>query len=194
MRSWLFSFALAGALVSSVSPGQAAAQTYGADLAGHPVAILSPGDTHLVVLFFLASDCPVSNRYVPEMRRIEQEFRSRGVAFWYVYPNVTETVATIRAHQAAFTHASEPLIDPQRQLVSLAGVQVTPEAAVLQITGVTLHAVYVGRIDNRYLHIGQERPRATTHDLEQAITDALAGRVVHAPGGPPVGCGIVSTR
>ena len=102
MRSRLLTVALACALLSSADRTHADARSLGADLAGHPVATLAPAGTHLVVLFFLASDCPVSNRYVPEMRRLQQQFGSQGVAFWYVYPNLTETNATIRAHGAAF--------------------------------------------------------------------------------------------
>ena len=43
----------------------------------------------------------------------------------------------------------------------------------------------VGRIDNRYLSLGTERPQATHHDLEEAIRAVLAGKLVPQPGGPP---------
>lgn len=41
-----------------------------------------------VVLFFVASDCPVSNRTFPEMKRVRESFASQGVVVRYVYPNV----------------------------------------------------------------------------------------------------------
>ena len=54
-----------------------------------------------------------------------------------------------------------------------------------------LRTVYHGRIDDRYLQIGQERPSATQHDLERAIVDVLQHRSVQQPDGPAVGCGII---
>ena len=166
----------------------------GTDLAGHSVPLLTAAGTRAVVLLFIASDCPVSNRYLPELTRIEQQFTPRGVSFWFVYPNLTETPATIRAHQAAFTTGGHVLTDPVQQLAHLTGARVTPEAAILLPSPEGLRPVYTGRIDDRYLSIGQERPHATRNDLEAALTAALAGRPVPPPGGPAVGCGIVSSR
>jgi hypothetical protein len=183
--------------LSSAWSGAAPASAYGNDLAGHPVASLGPPGARALVLFFIASDCPVSNRYFPEMERLRHAFTSQGVAFYYVYPNLTETAGSIHAHQAAFAAgaASLPtLTDPRQELARLTGARTTPEAAILVPAPSGLHTVYAGRIDNRYLSIGQERPSATRHDLEEAITAVLAHRPVPAPGGPPVGCAIVNTR
>jgi hypothetical protein len=83
------------------------------------------------------------------------------------------------------------LLDARQTLVALAHATVTPESAVFVVEGGTLREVYHGRIDDRYLDIGQERPQAQHHDLETAITAALAGKPVPQPGGPPVGCSIV---
>src|ERR1035438_1564352 len=46
-------------------------------------------------------------------------------------------------------------------------------------------------IDDRYFSIGQERPQPQQHDLEAAISAALADKPVPQSGGPPVGCSIV---
>ncbi len=172
---------------------------FATDLAGRRVPLLGKGNERAVVLLFVASDCPISNRYVPEIGRLEGEFAGRGVGFSVVYPNLTETTATIQSHQAAFGFGKEQgsrvLRDPQQELARWTGVKVTPEAAVLvPAADGHLRVVYAGRIDDRYLSIGNERPRATRHDLEEAIAAVLAGRAVSAPGGPAVGCGIVSVR
>ncbi len=177
--------------------GAAPAAAYGSDLSGHPVAQLAPSGSRAVVLFFIASDCPVSNRYLPEMERLRRLFASHGVAFYYVYPNLSETQGSIRAHQAAFAggrSALPSLTDPRQELAHLTGARTTPEAAILLPSPAGWHTVYAGRIDNRYLALGQERPAATRHDLEEAITAALAHRNVPAPGGPTVGCAIVNIQ
>ena len=51
-----------------------------------------------VVFLFVSVDCPISNRYAPEARRLEERFAPEGVAFWLVYPNASETPAAIRRH------------------------------------------------------------------------------------------------
>jgi len=84
------------------------------------------------------------------------------------------------------------LTDPHETLARLTGANVTPEAAVLIVEGKTLKPVYTGRIDDRYLSLGTERPAATRHDLEDALAAILANRPVPAPGGPPVGCAFMT--
>jgi hypothetical protein len=73
----------------------------------------------------------------------------------------------------------------------MARATITPEAAVFLPAGANLREVYRGRIDDRYLELGRERPAATRHDLEQAILAVLANHPVPPPGGPTVGCSIV---
>ena len=153
---------------------------------------LTIGNARAIVLFFVASDCPVSNRQLPEMLRIEREFVGHRVRFYFVYPNTTETAATIRAHRTAYAIHQNTLADPRGIYARLSGANVTPEAAVLIPAGPALKTVYAGRIDDRYLSLGSERPVATRHDLEAAITAALANHPVPPPGGPPVGCAFMT--
>jgi AhpC/TSA family len=168
--------------------------TYGYYVNGEPVRSLAPSTVSAVVLFFAASDCPISNRYLPEMRRIEEEFAGRGVVLWFVYPNFGTTADAVKQHEAIYGAEHHVLLDPDHQLVTLAHAKVTPESAVLvpgQHGGDTFRAVYHGRIDDRYLRLGEERPKATQHDLERAISEVLEGRVVQQPNGRAVGCGII---
>ena len=46
------------------------------------------------VFVFLAVECPISNRYAPELRRLHEEFN--GVRFALVYPNRDETAGQIK--------------------------------------------------------------------------------------------------
>src|SRR5580698_10104660 len=65
--------------------------TYGYNVNSQPVSRLASSGTEAVVLFFIASDCPVSDRYIPEIRSLEEKFAAQHVVFWFVYPNVGET-------------------------------------------------------------------------------------------------------
>jgi hypothetical protein len=175
-------------LLSVAAPCSAASNRFGVDLDGKPVNDLAGPGIRVVVLVFAASDCPISNRYVPEIARLNKEFSSQGVRFWWVFPNPEDTAQVVSQHLKDFAIHEDALLDRDQALVKRANATTTPEAAVFSAD---LREVYDGRIDDRYLDIGQERPQPQHHDLETAIAAALAGKPVPQPGGPPVGCSIV---
>ncbi|HEY1160104.1 MAG TPA: redoxin domain-containing protein [Terracidiphilus sp.] len=174
--------------------GQADAGTppdFGLDLHGHPVRQLAGPGVRVVVLIFAASDCPISDRYVPEIARLTQQFSAQGVRFWWVYPNAGDTAQVVAEHNRDYSITGDTLLDPRQIVVERAHATITPEAAIFFADGNDLREVYHGRIDDRYISLGQERPQPQHHDLETAIAAALAGKPVPQPGGPPVGCSIV---
>jgi AhpC/TSA family len=162
------------------------------DLNGRSVTELAPPGARAVVLFFAASDCPVSNRYIPEIQRLTKQFEPLGIRVWFVYPNPGDNANVVRTHHLEFSIAPNTALDTRQSLTQMAHVTTTPEAAVFVPRNGALREVYRGRIDDRYLSLGTERPQATHHDLEEAIRAVLAGKLVPQPGGPPVGCSIVT--
>ena len=168
-----------------------AAQKLGLDLHGRAVTELGGPGIRFVVLIFAASDCPFSNRYVPEIARLNREFAPRGVRIWWVFPNADDTAGRVEQHNRDFAIKEGTVLDPEQDLVRLAHVRITPEAAIFAMRGSAYEQIYRGRIDDRYLSIGQERPQPSHHDLETAINAALAGRAIPHPAGPPVGCSVV---
>src|SRR5687767_11600084 len=110
--------------------------------------------TNLAVAFvFVATECPISNRYAPEVQRLRAKFPE--IQFWLVYPNVTESDEAVMKHAKEFGHKAPVLRDPKRKLVQVARARVTPEAAVFGRGGELL---YHGRIDDRQVDFGKERP------------------------------------
>lgn len=168
-----------------------AAQILGTDLSGHPIDQLAPPGSKAVVLFFAASDCPISNRYIPEIKRIQREFAPQDVAFWWVYPNPTDTSEVVRQHQRQFNFRGQVVLDSDQRITRMAHATVTPEVAVFVPEDSQFREIYLGRIDDRYIALGQERPAAATHDLVNAIHAVIAHQPVPKPGGPTVGCSIV---
>jgi len=156
-------------------------------LAGASVdALQAPAGTKAIVFLFTSTDCPISNRYAPEVRRIAERFAPQGVVFRLVYPSRAETAAAIRAHMQAFSYegATEALRDSRLALVKFSGATITPEAVVYAGGRI----VYRGRIDDRYVDLGVERPAATTHDLADALAAVVAGEAVPHPKTQAVGC------
>jgi hypothetical protein len=162
------------------------------DLNDRPITRLAPPEARAVVLFFAASDCPISNRYVPEMKRLAEQSAPLGVQVWFVYPNPGDNAQVVRAHNKQFAITDHTALDTEQNLMRMAHATVTPEAAIFVPRADGLREVYRGRIDDRYVSFGKEHPQATHHDLEAALQAVLAGKPVPKPGGPPVGCSIVS--
>jgi AhpC/TSA family len=136
----------------------------------------------VAVFIFVRADCPISNRYAPEIQRLYREFSPRGVAFSIVYPAPGEA----RHHAKEYGLPGSIVLDPEHKLAKKADIHTTPEAAVF----VEDRLVYHGRIDDRYLSLSKARANATTHDLEAAVAAALDGKPVPQASGPAVGCAI----
>ena len=139
----------------------------------------------VAVLVFAGTDCPISNRYAPELQRLHAEYAPRGVAFYLVYPDPSVEAAAARRHVADYAIPFRALLDREHRLVEHTGVEVTPEAAVLGTDGKVL---YRGRIDDRWVDFGKRRPRAQRHDLREALDAILAGGPVPPAAGRAVGC------
>jgi len=137
------------------------------------------------VFVFVSTECPVSNRYAPEVVRLYDAMSAKGIRFTLVYPNPAESAADIRAHLKAYRYPMDALRDPSHAFVKRVGISITPEAAVFTPDG-TL--AYRGRLDDRYVSLGLERPVPTQRDLADALTDLLAGRPVRTPRTQAVGC------
>jgi hypothetical protein len=149
-------------------------------------ALAAPPGTKAIVFLFTSTDCPISNRYAPEVHRVAETFGPRGVVFRLIYPGRADTAAAIRSHMTAFSYTgiADAYRDPDLALVKFAAATVTPEAVVV----VNGKVVYRGRIDDRYVDLGLERPAATTHDLADALASVLAGRPVAHAVTQAVGC------
>ena len=80
------------------------------------------------VLLFIAVDCPISNRYAPEMGRLYRDFNEKGVTFVRVYVDDSVEIADIRQHGKDFKMPSIALLDGKHALVKLLGMTVTPRS------------------------------------------------------------------
>jgi len=159
------------------------------DLAGAPVDPFA-GDAKVVVLVFLSRDCPISNKYAPELRRIRDELAGKGVRWYLVFPDPDDDGAAIERHLGEYELPGPALQDPQHVLVRRSAVEVTPEAAVFVRSGAEVRRVYRGRIDDRWADYGRSRPQVRQRELVDAVAAALEGRAPAAEQVAAVGCPI----
>jgi hypothetical protein len=158
---------------------------------GRPVEDVIAGPT---VLVFTRTDCPISNRYAPELRRLRRTLAGRGLRFWLVYPDPAESPDAIRRHTREFAFGFEAVRDPHHDLVRLAGATVTPEAAVFVSGPSGPQMVYRGRIDDRAAALGRTRPAPGRRDLEDVLEALAEGRTVVPRTTTAVGCVISALR
>jgi len=142
-----------------------------------------------VVLYFVTTDCPLSNGYAPEMNRIERAYAPRGVLFYAVQGDTTIPDEEVRRHARDYGYRFPALLDPHQILAHHTGATVTPEAVVLSSEGAVL---YLGRIDNRVEDFGKVRIEATEFDLRDALDAILAGRPAPHPRTRALGCAITN--
>lgn len=143
------------------------------DLDAKPHAVFSGDARDIVVLFFIAPECPVSNRSLPSMRALAAEFAADRVRFLGVYAEPDEPLANLRRHATDFQIDLPLRVDRQHALVRHTGVTRTPEAVVADGRGTLL---YRGRIDDRFVDFGRERPRATREDVREVLLALRSGR------------------
>ena len=145
------------------------------------------------VLFFVMTDCPLSNAYAQEIQRLCDVYRDRQqVQCTLVYEDMALTADAARHHLAAYGYAGIPaVIDSERALATAAAVSVTPSAIVVDRQG---QVRYRGRIDNLYVALGKTRWQVTEHYLRDAVDSVLANRPVAVSETPAIGCHIVPNR
>lgn len=190
LRRWVWSSVVACGLTLAACARSGGDGARPVDLDGRPFD-LSQGAPSTTVVVFVATKCPISNRYAPEVRRLRDEFAPRGVRFLVVYPDGREPVDAIREHVAEYQLPSDVVRDPGHTLVARVGVSVTPEVAVLSREG---DVIYRGRIDDRQVDFGKARAEPTRRDLELALVSVLEGRPVETRATQAIGCGIGPAR
>ncbi len=186
-RFRLFPFFIVAAIplcVLTTSPVATSGQNLATGLDGKPVDPFRVARGKVVVLIFVRTDCPISNRYAPAIQQLSAK-AAGSAEFFLVYPSKKETAGTIRKHEQEFGYKLSALRDPQHILVRQSMAQITPEAAVF---GTDRQLVYHGRIDNLYEDFGHARKSATTHELADAIEAAIAGKTLSSSATPAVGC------
>ena len=155
------------------------------DVDGRPLAPFTPAGKANVV-FFIQTDCPISNSYAPEIQRICKAYESKGIGCSLAYEDVKVDTAAVRKHMSDFSYRGlAATIDSTRAVADRARATITPEAVVVDARG---DIRYRGRIDNFYASLGKPRQHVTEHDLTDALDAMLAGKPVPKPETDALGC------
>lgn len=137
------------------------------------------------VLIFITTDCPIANRYAPELERLRTDFEGKRVKLTLVQVDPELADDNAREHAAQFSLRAAIVVDRKHQLVGATGATVTPEAVVVDAAG---RIRYRGRIDDWFTAFGKSRRKPSRHDLRIALQSVLEGAPVSTPVTPAIGC------
>jgi peroxiredoxin len=142
-----------------------------------------------VVLVFIGTDCPVTQRYAPRIEALRQSFAHRGIKFLGISSNVQDAPAQVVRFARDFKLNFPIIKDIASQVANTLGAQRTPEVFLIDKER---RIRYRGRIDDQ-IDDEVDRSQPTRPDLEIAIEEVLAGREVSLPNTRVTGCRIGRT-
>ena len=183
MRSWgplatVMTLSVMGCQAEVVAPGLR-------DLEGRVHTPTAPIGDAVHVLIFTSHECPIANGYAPTLRALEARWTSEPrVQLFLVHVDPDLTAAAARDHARDYSLAGTILLDPTHAAAKACGVTKTPEAVLVTSKG----QLYRGRIDDQWRKLGSRAPRASRHDLADAVTRALKGHQIPEPHPQAVGC------
>jgi peroxiredoxin len=164
---------------------------------GRNWALKDFSDSKVLVVVFTCVHCPTAQAYEERLKKLVDEYKSRGVAFVAISPNDPRSVRLdelgytdlgdsfddmkVRAKEKAFNFPF--LYDGETEAVSRKyGPLVTPHAFVFDDAR---KLRYVGRVDDSEREAGIKR-----QDLREAIESVLAGKPVELAETKVFGCSI----
>lgn len=154
------------------------------DLDGRKVRLDPGGDDNVLVFVVTSHECPIAKAYAPTLVQLAADWAKAGVDFFILHADPDLTPAAARAFHDDYAMPGVVLLDPGHALIGRLGATRTPEAVVLRGDRV----LYRGRIDDLWTDLGARAQKASTQDLHDAITAAVAGRPIAVPRTDVVGC------
>ena len=139
-----------------------------------------------VVLIFISTKCPYSNAFNVVMSKLATDYSSKGIVFLGINSNKTEPVEQVAQH-AKEKGLSFPVIkDPENKVADLYGAQVTPEAFVIDKTGIIRYHGALGSSGRPTT----DPAKATSDDIAAALDELLAGKQIVKAKTKAFGCTI----
>ncbi len=134
------------------------------------------------VLIFLSAECPISQKYAPILRGMQEQYSE--VKFVAVFTKWDKTLA-IQEYLKNYPLSMRVLRDKKNNLIKKIDARITPEAFLFDKNGVL---IYRGAIDNWFYSLGKYRPEASEHYLADAIQLSLKNELIKIKQTDAIGC------
>lgn len=146
--------------------------------------------TKATVVFFSSNECPVALAYEQDLAAVSASLAGRGVALVAVSSSYADTREAINRHRKSAQLPYPLYRDAGGRLAAALGATRTSEVALVAPDG---RVAYQGRVDDRVTPLVR-RPKATTHELGDAVDALLAGRAGAVARTQATGCVIAQAR
>ena len=131
--------------------------------------------TKAIVLFVQGNDCPLVRKRIPHLKRLRDDYASKGVLFWMINANTQDGRDDVAKEAAEFGIDLPILLDPMQLVAQALKITRTAEAIVIEPNSWRIR--YRGAIDDR-LGYETEKPDAQHEYLKDALDALLAGKSV----------------
>jgi mono/diheme cytochrome c family protein len=150
-------------------------------------AVHVPGDAgcRAMAFVFVTTQCPISNRAIPELNRLVAEFAPRGIELYAVHADRSVSRKAAARHRDQFGLQVPVLLDEAGHVREKLQPTHTPQAIVITPSGTVL---YSGAIDDRHISPGRGSQPVQKAWLWEALAAIADGRPVSVPRTNPIGC------
>ncbi|MBL7926108.1 MAG: redoxin domain-containing protein [Bacteroidia bacterium] len=150
------------------------------DTQNKPTSIAVLANNKLTVIYFLGTDCPISQQYSLTLKNLAQTYKE--VQMIAVVPGpLTDGIIS---YKQTYNLPFQIYADSYYQLTKAINATVTPECFL--ISGNTV--IYSGKIDDFAVAPGITRQRVQQHFLADALDAALSQKQIEVTYTKPAGC------
>ena len=152
----------------------------------HAVPAQMKDDDAASVVVFLSPWCPISQKYIPTLNAIYDEYASKNVEFFALMPG--KVTAKERKQFVNDFNIRFPVnADKKYKWAASMNASITPEVFVFDAND---SLQYHGAIDNWFYDLGRYRSEPTDHYLINAVDAVLAGKMPSVKSTEATGCSI----
>jgi len=141
--------------------------------------------TKAIVLFVQGDGCPLVRKRVPQLKRLNEAYASKGVLFWMINPNVQDSRSEVAKEATEFGIDLPILLDPTQLVARELKITRTGEAIVIEPNSWRIR--YRGAIDDQ-LDYESQKPEAQHEYLKEALDALLAGTAIKTEATAAPGC------
>jgi hypothetical protein len=142
------------------------------DLQGRELEFGGSKNNKALVIIIFSDYCPISNKFGPELARLERDYAGKPVAFIFDCPIACETSQDLMSYVSKYQLKSSVVHDADGRLAKMLGATTSTEAFVLDAAR-TL--IYRGAINDQY-GLGYSKDKPTRTYLRDAIDAVLCGK------------------
>ncbi len=141
--------------------------------------------TKATVLIFLDPECPISQAYTLTLRKLHEQYATKGVAFKGIYDSAPLKKRDIRRFHQKYQLPFSGLKDKEYTIARRYGATITPEVVLINEME---NVLYRGAIDNWYYALGKNRTEPTEYYLKDALEATLGHYPIVKKQTQAVGC------